>query len=209
MKEEAFVMESRFSKRKATISGLSAVLVVAVALVTSLVAWVRQDDSAVNVSTKVLGAQVVQANGNSQGNGATNGNGNDSKGSFNIATTGGGQVQGLYPGAVVALPLTLSNPNSFGIRVTSVTVAVQTPVPPAHPQPGPACAATDIQVGTKDASGFHAATPLPASIAVSVDLAKNGHAPTSAVWLRMVPNPHNACQDTTFPLSYGGSAVKS
>jgi hypothetical protein len=197
-------MRSQLSKRKATISGLSALLVVAIALV----AWVRQDDSKVNVSTQVLGAQVVQANGNSQGNGATNGNGND-KGSFSIATTGGGQVQGLYPGAVVALPLTLTNPNSFGIRVTSVTVAVQTPTP-ASSSTTSACAATDIQVGTRDAQNvFHPATPLPASITISVDLGKNGHAPTTAVWLRMIPSPHDACQGATFPLAYGGSAVKS
>src|SRR4051812_48346524 len=100
-------MKSRFSKRKATISGLSAVLVVAVALV----AWARQDDSKVNVSTKVLGAQVVQASGNSNGNNG-NGNGNEPKGSFSVS----GTAAGLYPGALVQLPLTLTNPASFGIR---------------------------------------------------------------------------------------------
>jgi hypothetical protein len=194
-------MRSRFSKRMTTIGGLSAVLVSAVALVT----WAHQDDSQVNVATQVLGAQVVQANGNSQGNGATNGNGNDPKGSFSVSAT----AAGLYPGALVQLPLTLTNPASFGIRVTSVTVAVQTPIPPNPALPGAACAATDIQVGTVDGQGFHASQSHPASITVSVDLAKNGQAPTSAVWLRMVPNPHNACQGATFPLAYGGSAVKS
>ena len=193
--------ESRFSKRKATISGLSAVLLVAVALV----AWAHQDDSPVNVTTKVLGAQVVQAKGNGNGNGNNgNGNGNEPKGSFTVA----GRVEGLYPGASVQLPLTLTNPNSFGIRVTSVTVAVQTPTAPKTSSTS-SCSATAVQVGTHDATGFHPVTPLPASISVQVDLAKNGVAPTSAVWLHMLATSPDACQGASFALSYGGSAVKS
>ena len=199
-------MESRFSKRKATISGLSAVLVVAVALV----AWARQDDSPIKVATEVLGAQVVKADGtaneNSNGKGADNGKGNDPKGSFALT----GQADGLYPGAVIALPLTVTNPQSFGIRITELTIGVGIPVLPSSPLPGvslaPACTSGAVQIGVLDSSGqFRAQNPIP----VSVTLGKNGFASMPTVRLRMVASPPDACQGATFPLSYGGSAVKS
>jgi len=161
--------------------------------------------SSSKVETQVLGAQVVQANGNSQGNGATNGNGNDPKGSFNVA----GQAQGLFPGAVVALPLTLTNPQSFGIVVNQLTVTVQAPVLPSPPLPGvtltPACTAAAVEVGVVDGQGFKAQNPIN----VSVNLGKNGTAQLSTVRLHMVASPPDACQGATFSLSYGGSAVKS
>ena len=183
-------MNTGFSKRKATTSGLPAVLVVAVAVL----AAARHDSG--SVSAQVLAAQVVQANGNSQGNGATNGNGSDPKGSFNIT----GQAQGLYPGAVIALPLTLSNPQSFGIRVTQLTVAVQAPGSAAG------CTAGAVEVGVIANGQFTARNPIP----VSVTLGKNGTASLpSTVQLHMVASPPDACQGATFALSYSGSAVKS
>jgi len=196
-------MRSQFMKRKATISGLVAVLVVAVALV----AWDRRSDSQLNVSTQVLGAQLVQtsANANSNGSGATNGNGGDPKGSFTVAGQAAGlypvagQAAGLYPGAVVALPLTLTNPQSFGITVTELSVAVQSP--------SLACVSGVVEVGVLDSNGhFKVQNPVP----VSVTLGKNGSLSLSdKVQLHMVTSSPDACQGVAFSLSYGGSAVKS
>jgi hypothetical protein len=172
------------------------------------------NDASTKVATQVLGAQVVQANGkadsaasgSSKANGAANGKGDDPKGSF----TASGQVQGLFPGAVVALPLTLANPQSFGIVVNQVTVTVQTAVLPAPPLPGvrltPACTTGAVEVGVLDNQGqFRAQNP----ILVSVPLGKNGTAQLTTVHLHMVASPPDACQGSSFGLSYGGSAVKS
>lgn len=171
------------------------------------VQWQLASNSTQTVETQVLGAQVVQANGTSNGNGATNGNGNDPKGSFTVA----GQAQGLYPGAVVALPVTLSNPQSFGIVVNQLSVTVQTPILPSPPLPRvsltPACTAAAVQVGVLANGAFQAQNP----ITVSVNLAKNATnvALPSTVYLHMVASPPDACQGASFALSYGGSAVKS
>jgi len=165
--------------------------------------WQLTSSNGSKVETQVLGAQVVQANGN----GATNGNGSDPKGSFTVA----GQAQGLYPGAVVALPLTVSNPQSFGITVNQLTVTVQTPILPSPPLPGVSlttpCTAAAVQVGSLDSSGrFKAQNPID----MSVTLGKNGSSTLPATaQLRMVASPPDACQGATFPLSYGGSADKS
>jgi hypothetical protein len=175
-------MGSQFSKRKATFSGLVAVMIVALALVT----WSRHSDSPVNVSTQVLGAQAVQANA------STNGNGSDPKGTFLVS----GQAQGVYPGLVVPLPLTLTNPQSFGITVNQLAVTVQSP--------SSTCTARQLEVGILNAGQFQAENPIP----VSISLGKNGTA-FYTLQLRMVRTAADACQGATFTLSYGGSAVKS
>lgn len=100
--------------------------------------------------------------------------------SFTIA----GNAGGLYPGGTVQLPLTLSNPNSEDIRVTSITVSVAA-------TSAPSCAAANLQPADYAGPGF--VVPGNGSGTISLPLTLSHAAP-------------DACQNVTFTLSYGGKA---
>jgi hypothetical protein len=182
-------MHSRITKKKGTASVLFILLVVAVASAT----W-GQGASPTSVVTQVLGAQSVQADVSTS---KVNGNGNEPKGAFIV----GGDANGsLYPGLVVPLPLHLTNPNSFGILVTEVSVTV------TSPKVG--CPSGAVEAGVADSNGdFKAQNRIP----VSVNLAKNAvNVPLSdKVKLRMTTASPDSCQGVAFNLAYSGSAVKS
>jgi hypothetical protein len=99
-----------------------------------------------------------------------------------------GDAVGLYPGATVNLPLTVTNPNSAAIQVNSLTVSL---TGTDHP----ACLPNAANLTPSDYAG----PPF-------VVAGNNG----TAIVTVPVTMPHgsgDACQGTTFDLTYGGSAV--
>ena len=94
-----------------------------------------------------------------------------------------GRVSGFYPGASIALVLTLSNPNSFAISVTSLEVDVRSP--------GSGCGPANLEVGP-----FYGPVAVPGKDSAITEIS-----------VRMVENPDDACQGVTFPLVYRGAAV--
>jgi hypothetical protein len=102
----------------------------------------------------------------------------------------------LYPGAVaLRIPITLTNPNSVSIYVTSLTAAVAS-------SPVGCDSATNISLGPSSASRVNSVRIRPHG---SVTLPSQGVAgPT----IEMVDRPVNqdACRNDAFALSFSGSA---
>ncbi|MFL5797131.1 MAG: hypothetical protein ACJ77A_04250 [Actinomycetota bacterium] len=100
-----------------------------------------------------------------------------------------GDANGLYPGRTTSLPLTVTNPNTSLISVTSLTVAVTgTDVP--------GCDASGTNLATAGYSGPPFTVPAndgTATVSVPISM------PTSVV---------DACRNATFALAYGGSATQ-
>ena len=96
-----------------------------------------------------------------------------------------GRVEGLRPGGTRPLALTVENPNSVAIRVTSITVAA------GAARPG--CPGSSLVVPRWTGS---LAVPRRGTASVSVDVRLPGSAP-------------DACQGAVWPLTYGGTAVKA
>lgn len=102
----------------------------------------------------------------------------------------------LFPGAPpLSLPLTISNPNSVPILVTSITVAAGASAP--------GCGSAD-NLAINDA-GVSKAAPLRVPAHGSVNLPAAGVS-APAIQLRERSVNQDACQRTTFPLSFSGSA---
>jgi len=109
--------------------------------------------------------------------------GNDDDGSARSFVVSG-DVAGLAPGVTRTLSVRLSNPNASAISVEALAVTVGAS--------GTGCPGTTLQVGDFAGpvlvpGGGEARTSLPVTMAVS--------APPG-------------CQGATFPLTYGGTAVK-
>jgi len=96
-----------------------------------------------------------------------------------------GEVQNLRPGGSRPMVITVRNPNSVAIRVTSVTVAAGTA--------GPSCPAS--------------ALTLPRWTGGLV-VPKRGTA-TLTVNVGLKPTVSDACQGARWPLTFAGAAVKS
>jgi hypothetical protein len=96
-----------------------------------------------------------------------------------------GQVENLRPGGSRPMVLTVRNPNSVGIRVTSLTVRA-----------GAASVACQASLLT-----------LPQWTG-SLVVPKNGTA-TLTVNVALRPTAPDACQGARWPLTYGGTAVKA
>ena len=96
-----------------------------------------------------------------------------------------GSIGGLFPGQTRPLHLIVSNPQQFGITVTSIVTTVGAP--------SSACPADFLQV-----ADFNGSLLVPAGgvAAVSVTATMPGAAP-------------DACQGVTFPLQYSGQGQKS
>ena len=101
-------------------------------------------------------------------------------GSFTIA----GSVAGLYPGLTVPMVLTISNPKSFPIVVTSIKTTVGAA--------SAACSASNLAV-----TAFSGQLLVPAL----------GSAGTT-VQVSMAQSASDVCQGATFPLIYLGLASK-
>jgi hypothetical protein len=95
-----------------------------------------------------------------------------------------GHVQNLRPGASRPMVITVRNPNSVAIRVTSVTMAAGTA--------GPSCPASALTL-----------RPWTGGLVVP----KRGTASTT-VDVGLKPTAPDACQGARWPLTFGGTAVK-
>jgi len=96
-----------------------------------------------------------------------------------------GRVGGLYPGAVLPLPLTITNPWNFAIIVTSISAAIYAG--------GPACAAANLSVSTF--SGH-----------LVVDARGLAHTSLEVALAHSAPD---TCQGAVFPLVYSGVARRA
>ena len=94
-------------------------------------------------------------------------------------------VEGLAPGVTRTLFLKLSNPNNGDISVQSLTVAVG--------DSSKTCTGANVRVGALTGPVF---VPGRGTAQVTLPVTMLGTAP-------------GACQGATFPLTYGGSAVKA
>lgn len=95
-----------------------------------------------------------------------------------------GHDKGLYPGATVPLILTVTNPQTYAITVTSIKTDVH--------QPLTTCASTYLTV-----SLFSGSVQIPA-----------GQHTTVKVFATLSHHAPNACQGTLFPLQYAGLGTR-
>jgi hypothetical protein len=109
-----------------------------------------------------------------------------------------GNVSGsLAPGVSKPLPLTISNPNSVPIYVTSLAVAVQ----PGSTKAG--CdGPTNLQLTQSGLSGTNALT-VPANGQVTLP---SGAVSAPQVLMRNLATNQDACKGATFSFSYSGGA---
>jgi hypothetical protein len=96
-----------------------------------------------------------------------------------------GQVGDLRPGGSRPMVLTVQNPNSVAIRVTSITVAAGAA--------GPGCPGSSLTLPQWTGS---LQVPKRGTASVTVDVA-------------LEPSAPDACQGADWPLTYGGTAVKA
>ena len=149
----------------------------------------------VSVPTLVLGSAAVAAVLNAQagpqvpasvlGTQIVNSNGNAGNGNDAKSFVVSGDVEGLAPGVTRTLFLKLSNPNNGDISVQSLTVAVG--------DSSKTCTGANVRVGALTGPVF---VPGRGTAQVTLPVTMLGTAP-------------GACQGATFPLTYGGSAVKA
>jgi hypothetical protein len=114
---------------------------------------------------------------------------------FSITPQLGG-LGALYPGAPAqALPLTITNPNSVPILVTSLQVKAT-----ADP---PGCGSAENLVLSGSTASSAAPIKVPANGSVSLP-APGASAPS--IQLRDLPVSQDACQRAQFPLAFSGTA---
>lgn len=95
-----------------------------------------------------------------------------------------GEAGGLHPGGTVTVPVVVSNPYPFTVRITELAVTAS--------GASPACPASVLTVEAP----------------VGDTVAANGST-TVAVAVRMAMNAPNACQGATFPLDYSVAANRT
>jgi hypothetical protein len=112
-------------------------------------------------------------------------------------TIGGGAVGSLYPGVTRTLALTIANPNSVAISVTSIVVAIA---------PGSTHAGCDgpanLELTQSDVS---AANPLTVPANGQVTLPA-GTVTAPGLRMRNLATNQDACKGAVFSLTYSGSA---
>ena len=108
--------------------------------------------------------------------------GSNGHASFSIV----GAVTDLYPGAQRQLTVTVTNPGNQDLKVTSLNVTVRD-------SDKPGCLAANVV-----ATGFRGSLVI-----------KKHQSVTTQLPVRMVASPSASCQGATFPLQYGGTAVKA
>jgi hypothetical protein len=96
-----------------------------------------------------------------------------------------GHVEDLRPGGTRPMVLTVRNPNSVAIRVTSVTMAAGAAAP--------GCPASSLTLPQWTGS---LRVPKRGTASLTVDV-------------HLKPGAPNVCQGARWPLTYGGTAVKA
>jgi hypothetical protein len=101
-----------------------------------------------------------------------------------------GGLTGLYPGESANLVLTISNPQGFGITVQTINIWVNTPS-------AGGCAASNLSA--------------PASVTgLNIQIAAGGSVQyTVQQPVTLLAGAPDACQGVSFPLVYGGSAIRT
>ena len=107
-------------------------------------------------------------------------------------------TSGLSPGVAKPIDLVLSNPNSVAIKILSVTVAVQT----GTSKPG--CAGSNFEI-TKQLTGD---VTVPAGVTRSLTQLGVSQAQWPVLRMKNLTTNQDACKNTTFTLTYTGSATK-
>jgi hypothetical protein len=112
---------------------------------------------------------------------------------------GGDLGPSLYPGASAPLNLALTNPHSFAIRVTRLTVAAEASTTRAR------CAGSE-NFAVRQYAGPYPLTLPPGRARMSALV------PDSRLWprvaMRNLPINQDACKDADLTLAYGGTAVR-
>ena len=167
------------SNRKAVV-GILAVVVALLVLIASGATPVRFGDMEL----------LANPGGPNPGNGKPVGNGAGGNPTQKFTITG--TVSGLYPNATRQLPLTLTSPAAFTVKVTklSITAANADKV---------GCLRTNLIVPSF--------TDQPGS-ADDVLIPRNSQT-VKTLPMRMVANPADACQGATWTLTYSGEAVQA
>jgi hypothetical protein len=112
-------------------------------------------------------------------------------------TVAGDAPGALFPGVSQPLALTVTNPNSVPISVTSLTVTIQA----GSTKPG--CdGSTNLQVTQSSASASNALV-VPAGGHVTLP---SGTVSAPQVLMKDLPTNQDACRGAAFSFSYGGSA---
>jgi hypothetical protein len=107
----------------------------------------------------------------------------------------------LVPGSGGALPLTVTNPYDFPLRVWSLRVTVLA----ATSQPG--CdGAANLQVTQSSAASGALSITIPALASVTLP-AQGATAPV--VTMRDLPTNQDACKNATFALSFSGTGTRA
>jgi hypothetical protein len=116
-------------------------------------------------------------------------------------TITGGLPGALSPGSSQPLPLTISNPFDFALRVTSLTVTVR----PGSTQAG--CdGPSNLLITQSNTSGGSVWIVVPPR--GSVTLPAQG-ATTPTVAMLDLPTNQDACKGATFSVDYSGAGVQS
>jgi hypothetical protein len=129
-------------------------------------------------------------------------------------TISGNATTPLYPLNMASPPqplnLTITNPNNFSIKITTLTVTVQAVTKAAGAPAGP-CTASDYKVSNYTGSSFIAP---PGTTTLSADGVPPAQRPTVGMLNRhdAVPGDgsgnQNGCKGATVQLAYGGTATK-
>jgi hypothetical protein len=118
-----------------------------------------------------------------------------------------GSVTGLFsPGVIQPLNLVLSNPYNFAITVSSVTVSVDPATTKTSGAPNPACLGTTNLTVTQQLA---ATVTLPPNGTKSLSELSVDPANWPTLQMPDLPTNQDACKNTTFKLSYTGTATKS
>jgi hypothetical protein len=98
-----------------------------------------------------------------------------------------GGVSDFYPGQTQNLVLTVTNPQGFGITVTTLSIWVNAPT-------GSTCATSYLSA--------------PSSVTVNLQIPAGGAVQTTVPVTLLMSAP-DACQGAAFALVYGGTAVRT
>lgn len=179
-------------------------LMLALAGVTAapVVVWQAQQGEAGGALAGTSTAAAITGSGSSTGNGKGGGNNGNGSGNGTGGTTPTaktfqitGAVNDLAPTVTRQLVLTVTNPNSQTIRVTSLGATVASIAKAAGAPAGPCSATSLLQVGSWTGAAF--------DVAAGQTRTMTGHIP-----LTLSNSSGDGCQGAAFTLNYSGSAVQ-